>query len=198
VRPAPQRSPRRWPVPSLSVLDFFVHRGSRAFIDCSLGCASESGTGRRSHVGRLALGPWQSVGLNWPRSPRMHRSQALCGAFTMRRRAVRRPETGRFLSGGTLASSSSLYVTGARGGTPGPGCQLLPRARTGSSRARYGAVPRTDDQPLSEDRNGPAGRVLTTAHAAGEPLRPATRRGMNTAVSADPLADRTARCRPGL
>lgn len=157
----PAEIPRRWPVPSLSVLEFFVHRGSRAFIDCSLDCASESGTGRRSHVGRPALGPWQTVGLNWPRSPRMHRSQALCGAFTMRRRAVPRPETGRFLSGGTLAMSSSLYVTGARGRTPGPGCQLLPRARTGSSRARYGVVPGTADQPLSDDRYGPAGRVCS-------------------------------------
>jgi hypothetical protein len=116
----------------------------------------------------------------------MHRSQALCGAFTMRRRAVPRPETGRFLSGGTLAMSSSLYVTGARGRTPGAGCQLLPRARTGSSRARYGVVPGTADQPLSDDRyGGRRPRVLTTEHAAGEPFQPETRRGgMNTAVQA--------------
>jgi hypothetical protein len=91
----------------------------------------------------------------------MHRSKALSGAFTMRRRAVRRPETGRFLSGGTLASSSALYVTVLGGGTPRPRCQLLPRARTGSSRARYGVVPGTADQPLSDDRYGPAGRVCS-------------------------------------
>jgi hypothetical protein len=48
----------------------------------------------------------------------MHRSQALSGAFTMRRRAIRRPETGRFLSGGTLASSSALYVTVLGAGRP--------------------------------------------------------------------------------
>ncbi len=41
----------------------------------------------------------------------MHSSQALSGAFTMEGLAVRRPETGRFLIDGTLASSSSLYVT---------------------------------------------------------------------------------------
>jgi hypothetical protein len=128
----------------------------------------------------------------------MHRSQALCGAFTMRRARGAAARNGAVSDRRNAGELIFVVCDSARGGTPGPGCQLLPRARTGSSRARYGAVPRTDDQPLSEDRNGPAGRVLTTEHAAGEPLRPATRRGMNTAVSADPLADRTARCRPGL
>ena len=120
----------------------------------------------------------------------MHRSQALSGAFTMRRArgaAARNGAVSERLNAGKLIF---VVCDSARGGTSGPCGQLLPRARTGLSRARYGAVPGTDDQPLS-DRTGPAGRVLTTEHVAGEPLEPETCRGaMVPAVCAEPLADR--------
>ena len=89
-------------------------------------------------------------------------------------------------------AASFIFVScdSARGGTPGPRCQLSPRARTGSSRTRYGVVPRTDDQPLSH-RYGPAGRVLTKEHTVGAPSEHETRRGgMNPAVPAEPLTNR--------
>jgi hypothetical protein len=98
----------------------------------------------------------------------MHRSHALFGAFTMREHAVRRPETGRFLSGGTLASSSSMYVTVLGAGRQDHAASHCRGHGQDRAVRRGGVVPRTDDQPLS-DRYGPAGRVLTTQHAAGEP-----------------------------
>src|SRR5947209_12606959 len=120
----------------------------------------------------------------------MHRSQALSIAFTKRRARGAAIRNGAVSDRRDADELIFVVCDSARGGTPGPRGQLLPRARTGSSRARYGAVPRTDDQPRS-DRNGPAGRVLTTEHAAGEPLHPETRRGgMNPAVCAEPVADR--------
>lgn len=119
----------------------------------------------------------------------MHRSQALSGAFTMRRArgaAARNGAVSERLNTGKLIF---VVCDSALGGTSGPCGQLLPRARTGLRRARYGAVPRPDDQPLS-DRTGPAGRMLTTEHAAGEPTEPETCRGaMNPAVCVEPLAD---------
>jgi hypothetical protein len=120
----------------------------------------------------------------------MHRSQALFGAFTMgraRRAAARNGAVSERRDAGELIFG---VCDSARGGAPRPRRQPLPRARTGSSRARQGVMPRTDDPSLS-DRYGPAGRVLTMEHAAGEPIQPETRRGrMNPAVGANPLTDR--------
>jgi hypothetical protein len=124
----------------------------------------------------------------------MHRSLALFGAFTMRRVRGAAARNGAASERHNAGELIFAVCDSARGGAPGPRGQLLPRARAGSSRARYGVVSCADDQPLL-DCSGAAGRVLTKEHPAGAPTEPETRRGSaNRAVRAQPLADRA---RPG-
>jgi hypothetical protein len=111
----------------------------------------------------------------------MHRSQALSGAFTMEGRAVRRPETGRFLSGGTSASPSSLYVTVLGAGRLdhaasyclGHGQDRAVRG-TGRCRARYGRCrARTISRSLIATAPPAACSRQSTRLASRSSLRPA-------------------------
>lgn len=120
----------------------------------------------------------------------MHRSQTLSTASTIRRARAAAARNGAVSERRNAGELIFAGCDSARGGAPGPRGQLLLGARTGLSRARYGVVPRTDDQPLS-DHSGPAGRVLTTEHAAGEPILPDdSPRRHKRAVRAEALADR--------